>query len=173
MTDELFPIVDETGAVVGKATRTQCHSGSMLLHPVVHLHITTPDKKFLLLQLRSASKKIQPSRWDTAVGGHVDYGESIHDALLRESSEELGVDASMAKFVHKYVFQSTVERELVHVHHLELPADAEFQAAPDEVEDVRFWAVDDIISSLGKGLLTPNFESEFTDIVLPLILNAQ
>ena len=36
---ELFPLVDETGKVVGKATRQACHSGSKLLHPVVHLHI--------------------------------------------------------------------------------------------------------------------------------------
>ena len=37
--DELFPIIDEDGNVIGKATRRECHSGSMLLHPVVHLHV--------------------------------------------------------------------------------------------------------------------------------------
>ena len=33
--DEWLPIVNEKGEVVGKATRRSCHSGSMLLHPVV------------------------------------------------------------------------------------------------------------------------------------------
>ena len=37
--DEWLPIVNEKGEVVGKATRRSCHSGSMLLHPVVHLHL--------------------------------------------------------------------------------------------------------------------------------------
>ena len=36
---EKFPIVDENGTVVGSATRGECHSGSKLLHPVVHLHV--------------------------------------------------------------------------------------------------------------------------------------
>jgi len=37
--EEIFPLVDDVGNVVGSATRSECHSGSMLLHPVVHLHI--------------------------------------------------------------------------------------------------------------------------------------
>ena len=37
---ELLPLVDEEGHVVGSATRGECHDGmSMLLHPVVHLHV--------------------------------------------------------------------------------------------------------------------------------------
>ena len=36
---EIFPIVDEGGKVIGSATRGECHSGSKLLHPVVHLHV--------------------------------------------------------------------------------------------------------------------------------------
>lgn len=37
--DELFPVVDEDGNIVGTATRGECHGGSKLLHPVVHLHV--------------------------------------------------------------------------------------------------------------------------------------
>ena len=36
---ERFPIVDDEGHVVGSATRGECHNGSRLLHPVVHLHV--------------------------------------------------------------------------------------------------------------------------------------
>ena len=36
---EMFPIVDEQGTITGTATRGECHSGSKLLHPVVHLHV--------------------------------------------------------------------------------------------------------------------------------------
>ena len=56
--DELFPIIDEDGNVIGKATRRECHSGSMLLHPVVHLHVFN-SKGELYLQKRSLSKDIQ------------------------------------------------------------------------------------------------------------------
>ena len=37
--EEIFPIVDDSGNVIGKATRGECHNGSRLLHPVVHLHV--------------------------------------------------------------------------------------------------------------------------------------
>ena len=37
----MFPIVDEQGNITGAATRGECHNGSKLLHPVVHLHVST------------------------------------------------------------------------------------------------------------------------------------
>ncbi len=88
--EEIFPVVDAAGNVVGKAMRGECHGGSMLLHPVVHLHVFN-SRGELYLQKRPAWKDIQPGRWDTAVGGHVDYGETIAEALRREVREELGI----------------------------------------------------------------------------------
>ena len=40
MRTEWFPLVNEKGETIGKATRKECHSGSKLLHPVIHLHIS-------------------------------------------------------------------------------------------------------------------------------------
>ena len=79
---EIFPVVDECGNVVGKATRGECHGGSMLLHPVVHLHLFDSEGR-IYLQQRPLWKDIQPGKWDTAVGGHVDYGENVEDALAK------------------------------------------------------------------------------------------
>ena len=39
MKEEWFPLVNEKGETIGKATRKECHNGSKMLHPVVHLHI--------------------------------------------------------------------------------------------------------------------------------------
>lgn len=77
---EIFPIVDEDGKVVGSATRGECHSGSLLLHPVVHLHVFN-SAGAVYLQKRPEWKDIQPGKWDTAVGGHIDYGETPEQAL--------------------------------------------------------------------------------------------
>ena len=79
MRTEWFPLVNEEGETIGKATRKECHSGSKLLHPVIHLHIFNKDGD-LYLQKRSMNKDIQPGKWDTAVGGHIDYGESVEEA---------------------------------------------------------------------------------------------
>jgi 8-oxo-dGTP diphosphatase len=48
-----------------------------------------PDGK-VLLGLRAASKKVWPQHWDT-IGGHVEDGESLENALIREVQEETGV----------------------------------------------------------------------------------
>ena len=84
--NEIFPIVDSCGHTIGQATRGECHNGSKLLHPVVHLHVFN-SRGELYLQKRALDKDIQPGKWDTAVGGHIDYGEGVTDALHREARE--------------------------------------------------------------------------------------
>ena len=64
MKEEWFPLVDEKGETIGKATRKECHNGSKMLHPVVHLHIFNKAGD-LYLQKRSINKDIQPGKWDS------------------------------------------------------------------------------------------------------------
>lgn len=158
---ELFPLVDEEGRVIGSATRGECHDGSKRLHPVVHLHVFDPVGR-LYLQQRPLWKDIQPGKWDTAVGGHVDFGEEIADALRREVREELGVEDFTPEFLLRYVFESERERELVHVYKTVYEGDINPSA---ELDGGRFWALDEILEAIGKGVLTPNFESEFLRIM--------
>ena len=86
--EELLPIVEEDGHIIGAATRGECHGGSKLLHPVVHLHVFDREGR-LYLQRRPMWKDIQPGKWDTAVGGHVDLGEDVETALKREAPRSL------------------------------------------------------------------------------------
>ena len=155
---EIFPIVDEEGRVVGSATRGECHSGSKLLHPVVHLHVFN-SKGDIYLQRRPDWKDIQPGKWDTAVGGHIDYGETPEQALQREVREELGITDFQPKFIDKYVFESKREKELVYVHRTIY--DGEIRPSAEELDGGRFWTMQEIREAMGQGILTPNFESEF------------
>ncbi|MBD5234671.1 MAG: NUDIX domain-containing protein [Bacteroidales bacterium] len=155
---EIFPVVDEEGNVVGSATRGECHSGSKILHPVVHLHVFDSEGR-LYLQKRPEWKDIQPGKWDTAVGGHVDFGEEILDALRREVREELGLEVEEAEMLCRYVFESDRERELVHSFKTVTNA---VPHPTDELDGGRFWTLAEIEANLGKEVFTPNFESEFT-----------
>ena len=157
--EERFPIVDEDGHVVGVATRGECHSGSKLLHPVVHLHVFN-SRGDVYLQKRPEWKDIQPGKWDTSVGGHIDYGETPEQALIREVREELGITDFTPERVGKYVFESRRERELVYVHRTIY--DGPIKPSTEELDGGRFWTLDEIRQSLGQNLLTPNFESEFS-----------
>jgi isopentenyl-diphosphate delta-isomerase type 1 len=159
---ELFPIVDEAGNTVGKATRAECHGGSKLLHPVVHLHLFNQQGR-LYLQKRAADKDIQPNKWDTSVGGHVNWGEKTEAALLREIGEELGLYDVKPMFLFRYVHESDVERELVYAYYA--LSSATPQPNPAEISEGRFWSFDEIMASLGKGVFTPNFEDEITHVL--------
>lgn len=154
---ELLPIVDPDGNVIGSATRGECHCGSMLLHPVVHLHVFN-SKGELYLQKRPSWKDIQPGKWDTAVGGHVDFGEDTATALMREASEELGIDATGYEHLQTYVFRSSCECELIHAHRLTTDAPVH---PSKETDGGRFWPMEEIRQYIGKEIFTPNFEQEF------------
>ena len=158
---EFFPVVEPSGLVVGRSTRDYCHSGAKPLHPVIHIHIIDRYGR-IYLQKRSMRKDIQPGKWDTAVGGHVSYGETILEAVHREAAEELNFTDFNPIYLRTYEFESAVEREMVNV----FAAVGSYELHPDldEVDEGRWWELADIDASIGKGVFTPNFESEFTMI---------
>lgn len=166
---EDFPLVDESGNVVGRATRKFCHSGSMALHPVIHLHILSHDGR-LYLQKRSMKKDIAPGLWDTAVGGHVDYGESLEEAVRREAHEELGLRfRTEPRFLFQYVWQSSRERELVTAFHIVY--NGKLTPDHDEVDEGRFWTYEELRQQLGRQTFTEQFEhQEFQHLIRALCL---
>lgn len=161
--DSLVPEVDDQGNITGAMTRREAHSGTRRLHPVVHLHVFN-SKGGLFLQKRPDWKDIQPGKWDTAVGGHVDLGESVEQALRREVREEIGITDYTPDRITHYVFKSEKERELVFVFRTvyDLPVTPD----KEELADGRFWSPEEISENLGKGVFTPNFESEYRNVIM-------
>lgn len=181
--EELFPLVNEQGELIGKATRAYCHSGSFVLHPVVHLHVFNAAGQ-LFLQKRAMNKDIQPGMWDTSVGGHVDFEETLEHpvtvdstesaanetpapwvlaALQREACEELGLMDFDPVFVFRYPFRSAFECELVHSFFTIY--DGPITIDPIEISEGRFWDVADIQLNIGAGVFTPNFQGEIIEVL--------
>jgi isopentenyldiphosphate isomerase len=89
--EELVDIVDEYDNVIGVATRAQLRA-EKLLHRGVFVIVLTRDDR-IVVQQRSATKDLWPSRWDIGAGGVVSSGESYDVSARRELREELGIEA--------------------------------------------------------------------------------
>jgi isopentenyl-diphosphate delta-isomerase type 1 len=160
--DEYLAHVDEEGNIIGHIGRVQAHNGSKQLHPVIHVHIFNNELK-ILLQKRSLNKKVQPGKWDTAVGGHVSYREPIEKAIEREAFEELGLKDLKYSFLTKYIWESEIEKEMVFVFVAQIHA---IKFIPnEEVDEVKFWSFEEIRGNICNNIFTPNFINEFERII--------
>lgn len=159
--DEIFDVVDRLGRVIGRATRRECHGNPALLHQAVHVIVFDRQGR-VLLQKRSMQKDLQPGKWDTSVGGHVQPGERPDEAARRELKEELGISVAKLEPAYEYVWESDVESELIRAY--VTLQEGPFQPAPDEVAEIRFWTFAEIEASVSATLFTPQFQTEFPRI---------
>jgi isopentenyldiphosphate isomerase len=136
--DERFPLVDESGAVIGEASRAACHADPSLLHPTVHIVVETPSGR--LWQLRGADKDVWPGAWDDACAGHLAVGETARQAARRELREELGLEVEEHDLVElgRVVVRTSRESELTTVFRLRHPGP--FVLAPPEVAGLAVFA---------------------------------
>jgi isopentenyldiphosphate isomerase len=155
---EIFNILNNDGKPVGTATREECHNGSFLMHGVVHVLVFNSGGE-LLLQKRAKDKEIQPGKWDTSVGGHIACGETLEQALERETEEELGISGADMVKLYEYVMVSEVEKEYVTTFKCIWDGPISYQKS--EIDDIRFFAPEEIEFLVGTGFFTPNFEQEW------------
>jgi isopentenyl-diphosphate Delta-isomerase len=102
-TDALI-LVDAADRVVGRLSKTRCHEGKGVLHRAFSLMIfnTAGD---LLIQQRSASKRLWPLYWSNSCCSHPRSGEDMETATRRRLQEELGV-ACPLQFLYKFQYQA-------------------------------------------------------------------
>jgi len=157
MKEEYFDIIDKSGKRIGKATRQECHSDKSLAHCTVHVLVFN-SRGELFLQKRSMDKDIQPGKWDTSVGGHLDLGEVFDQAVHREMKEELDIETPV-EYMYDYWMYSEVETEYVHTYRAIY--DGAIKLDPNEIDEGRFWSIEEVEENLGTGIFTPNFEQEY------------
>ncbi len=163
--EEIFDLVDDNDQVIGRASRNEVHGNPKLLHRVVHVLVFDSLSR-IYLQKRADDKDVQPGKWDTSVGGHVDSGEDRGAAALRELSEELGIpgtgDAPNLKLLHRYRHENEYESELVTTWITRWDGPVFIQLS--EISDGRFWELEEIDLLSGgdqdSGPFTPNFLDE-------------
>ena len=91
--DEYIDIIDANRKPTGKSALKSVIHKKGHYHNTAHVWFYTNDGKILLSQ-RSSKKTICPLLWDVSVAGHVDSGETIKLAAIRETKEEIDLDIS-------------------------------------------------------------------------------
>lgn len=140
MTEELFDVIDDaTGKVTGTAFRRECHGNPSLIHRSVRVMVFHPDGGAMLLQKRAMTKDIFPGRWDCAVGGHLDSGETYEKAAVREMGEELGLPPGLPL---EYLFDMKVRNDVEseNVREFSAVTGGPFIIQRSELDEVRFFS---------------------------------
>lgn len=91
--EERIDILNADGSFTGKScSKFEIHTKGYY-HNTSHVWLYNDNGNILLSQ-RAASKSISPLLWNVSAAGHVDTGESIIQAAVRETHEELGIKLS-------------------------------------------------------------------------------
>jgi len=101
---ESLILVDDADREVGHLDRARCHAGSGVLHRAFSLLIFNGNGE-LLLQQRSAGKRLWPLYWSNSCCSHPRRAESMETAIHRRLKEELGLSCPL-HFLFKFRYQA-------------------------------------------------------------------
>jgi len=155
---EELDLVDKEDRIIGRVTRSDVHGNPNLIHRVAHVLVFN-SKGELFLQKRAMNKTVQPGKWDTSVGGHVDAGEDYESAAVRETAEELGIISGAGAFEYLYKYRHGNDYESEYVSTYRLFWDGRIVLEESEIEEGRFWRLEEI-QAADISIFTPNFLSE-------------
>jgi len=158
--EEYIDIVTKEGLPTGKSVlKSDIHTKGHY-HNTAHIWLYTKKGNVLLAQ-RSAAKLICPLLWDVSVAGHVNAGERIENAAIRETEEEIGLTLSENQ-LHKIgiseCFQTysngIVDNELHHTFITELKVGiSNLKLDKKEVEAVKLISLDEfqnLVDAIGS-----------------------
>ena len=156
---EYIDIFDENNNLIGEMKeKTQAHKDGNF-HRTAHIWIMN-DKKELLIQKRSATKKSHPNCWDISGAGHIRTGESVTEGAIRELKEELGIKANESELKFIAIVKSTKNpknQEFGYVYLLESNNKIkDYVFEDDEVSEVKYVYFEDLekmVEDRVEGLL--------------------
>lgn len=100
-------LVDDQDNEIGYATKGHCHDDDGILHRAFSVFVFNSSGE-LLLQQRSATKRLWPLYWANTCCSHPRRGEDMTVATRRRMEQELGFRCDV-EFLYKFEYHATYE----------------------------------------------------------------
>ena len=157
--EEWFPIVNNDGKVTVKLRGVSVTTAKAFFCILLYIFIYLTVQENCSCRSDRCQKIYSPENGIRRSAVMLVPRESVTAALLRETREELGLNGFTPQFVGSYIWESPREREMVN------SFSTVTRSVPiinrDEIDEGRFWSLQEIRDNLGKEIFTPNFEHEF------------
>ena len=157
-------LVDDNDVETGTLSKAACHDGEGVLHRAFSLFIFNTRGE-LLLQQRSAVKRLWPLFWSNSCCSHPRAGETMDVAVDRRLQQELGLSGEL-EFIYKFAYQASFgdlgsEHELCSV--FLGRTDASAVANANEIAGVRYVTAEQLDRELEDEpeRFTPWFQMEW------------
>jgi len=158
--EEYIDIVTKEGNPTGESVSKSVIHQKGYYHNTAHIWFYTKSGNILLAQ-RAASKTIYPLLWDVSVAGHIDAGETIKGAAIRETKEEIGLNILENDLQLIGVFEcfqtydnGIIDNEFHHTFIIELKVElAQLVLQREEVEALKLVSINDfhyLIENIGS-----------------------
>ena len=165
--EELILVVVEDQET-GYLSKAECHDGRGVLHRAFSVFLFNAAGE-LLLQQRSASKRLWPGYWSNTCCSHPRRGETMSAATTRRLHDELNIRSTL-EFVYKFVYQAQfdaggAENELCHVFLGRVESDV--QPNEHEIAAIRYVSADVLLAELAEESrhITPWFRMEWLTLL--------
>lgn len=174
--EEYIDILNADGSHTGKnCLKSEIHTQGYY-HDTAHVWFYNVNAEILLAQ-RAATKTICPLLWDVSVAGHVDAGETVAHAAVRETLEEIGLEIpeiDLEKIGVYEGFQSysngIKDNEFHHTFIAKINCDLkDLNLEKDEVAQVKFVSIPDFRELLKKSDVNSHFIASNTSYYLEVM----
>ena len=166
--NEELILVDRDDREIGHLSKGECHDGNGVLHRAFSLFLFNDDGE-LLLQQRSAAKRLWPEYWSNSCCSHPRRGETLEVATRRRLGDELNIDAEL-EYVYRFCYSASFgaagsENELCHVYLGRVGG--EVRPNESEIAAVRLVRPSALDAELHESpeRFTPWFKQEWSELV--------
>ncbi len=165
--EEPLILVDAQDNEIGHLDKASCHDGAGVLHRAFSLFIFDSSER-LLLQQRSADKRLWGGFWSNSCCSHPRQGETMADAVDRRLAQELGITSDL-RFAYKFEYQASFgeagsEHELCSVYVGQSDEQPAFN--PNEIAEVRWLGRQELDAEMASNpeAFTPWFKLEWAEL---------